>query len=335
MRISEGTVRVVTAHTGAVSTKSVDLLAPLLTKEGPGEIPARSKTPPRSPLSKGGRKIADILARGIRSRLRLFALLALPALLAAMGTPVSAQQQMPVPEVAELKRKPIDDAELHLPVDDRTAVEIDRFIGDLGSPDYATREAATEALLSIGATAFAKLRDAYRGTDDFERRVRIEGIVKTGYLTHHVFSKTGFLGMQQDRQLPVPSHDTDPRIPENTLGIRIGRIVENTGAERAGLKKGDIIIELDGEPLEGVGLELFGSFSAKIRKTGPGGQLNLTILRPDDGVFEVTATLGPVNRSSFNNVTGMREIIPVVDKRFFIWWERYFKTPKVAASSNK
>ncbi len=267
------------------------------------------------------------------SKLRLFILLSALAVFAGAAAPAWAQDSL-VPEVAALKSKPLDDAELHLPVDKLTGIEIDKLIVDLRSADYHTREAATEALLSIGATAFAKLRDAYATADNFELRVTIEGIVKIGYLTHHVFNKTGFLGMQQNRQLPLPSHETDKRIPEGTFGIRIGKIIPNTGAERAGLQANDIIIEMGGEPIDGTGAELFANFSANIRKTGPGGQLELTILRPDDGVFEVTATLGPVQRSSFNNVTGMREIIPIVDERFSRWWSLYFKPDKLAASAS-
>jgi len=250
----------------------------------------------------------------------------------ATSLPVLAQESL-VPEVAALKSKPLDDDEFRLPVDKLTGIEIDKLIVNLHAADYHTREAATESLISIGATAFAKLRDAYAASHDFDFRVTIEGIVKIGYLTHHVFNKTGFLGMQQSRQPPLPSHDTDKRIPEGSYGIRIGRVIENTGAERAGLRMNDIIIKMDGLPLDGTGLDLFANFSAKIRKTGPGGQLNLTILRPDDGVFDVTATLGPVQRSSFNSVSGMREIIPIVEERFFRWWALYFKPHKLAASS--
>lgn len=266
------------------------------------------------------------------ARQRVLCVAVLIAASAALA--VCAQGQQPLtPEAAELRNKPITDALLRLPVDDRTAVEIDRMITKLGSADYASREAGTDALLSIGATAFAKMRDAYRASDDLEVRLRIERTVKMSYLTHHVFSKTGFLGMQQDRRLRPPSHEDDPRIPEGSYGIRIGAIIKNTGAERAGLEKDDIIIEIDGAPLDGPIELLFTNFSGVIRKTGPGQQLNLTILRPDDGVFEVTATLGPVPQSNLNNVSGMREIIPAVNERFAVWWERYFKGTDTSASA--
>ena len=55
---------------------------------------------------------------------------------ASAALAVGAQGQQPVtPEAVELRNKPITDALLRLPVDDRTAVEIDRMIIKLGSAD--------------------------------------------------------------------------------------------------------------------------------------------------------------------------------------------------------
>jgi len=236
----------------------------------------------------------------------------------------TAFAQLQAPEVEELKERPIDDSFFHLPVDERLGNEIDRLIDALDAPEYDKRQAASEALVSIGASAYARLREAYRASDSLDFRLNVEEIVKASYLSQLVFSKTGFLGMQQDARRGTPGHQDDPRIPEGTYGIVIGRIVPNTGAERADLQAGDIIIELDGMPLEGSGRQMFGKFSAQIRRTGPGGQLHLTILRPNDGVFEVTVTLGPVPRSSYATTNGMREIVPIVSERFDIWWKRYF-----------
>ena len=247
--------------------------------------------------------------------------LILPIVLAdGLGVAVA---QLQAPAVEELMERPIDDSFFHLPVDERLGKQIDEHIAKLNAPEYAERVAASEALISIGASAYARLKKAYRASTDLELRLSIEEIVKASYLSQLVFSKTGFLGMQQSRN-PSPTHEEDPRMPVGAQGIVIGRIVPNTGAERAGLQAGDIIIELDGLPLEGSGTQLFTKFSAQIRRTGPGGQLNLTIYRPDDGVFEVTATLGPVPRSSYATTNGMREIVPIVGERFDIWWSRYF-----------
>ena len=46
--------------TGAVCRKILPLPAPLLDKEGLGEVLSSVKNPPRSPLGKGGRKQAGV-----------------------------------------------------------------------------------------------------------------------------------------------------------------------------------------------------------------------------------------------------------------------------------
>lgn len=250
-------------------------------------------------------------------------LVVLSALLLFGADQALAQGQIQAPAVEEILKKPIDDSFFHLPVDERLGSQIDKLIVDLTAPEYEKRVAAKEQLISIGASAYAKLKAAYRASDDLELRLNIEEVVKASFLSQLVFSKTGFLGMQQARTRP-PTHADDPRIPEGGVGIVIGRVLPNTGAERAGLQANDIIIGLDGLPLEGDATQAFANFSAKIRTTGPGGQLHLTILRPNDGVFDMTATLGPVPRSSYASTNGMREIVPVVSDRFNVWWQRYF-----------
>lgn len=239
------------------------------------------------------------------------------------ATPGLAQNQLQAPAVEDILKKPIDNSFFHLPVDDRLGAQIDQLIVDLTAPEYDKRTAAKEQLISIGASAYAKLKAAYRASDDLELRLNVEEVVKASYMSQLIFSKTGFLGMQQARTRP-PTHADDPRIAEGSTGIVIGRVLPNTGAERAGLQADDVIIGLDGLPLEGDATQVFANFSAKIRTTGPGGQLHLTILRPNDGVFDLTATLGPVPRSSYASTNGMREIVPVVSDRFDIWWRRYF-----------
>lgn len=224
-------------------------------------------------------------------------------------------------EVKALEAKPITDDEFRLPVDEGTATEIDRLIPLLNSPKYEERENASEVLLTIGATAFAKLRVAYHESDELESQLRIERIVHQSYRSHHVLSKKGFLGIQMNRKMPT--HSDDPRIPEGRYGIKLNIITPNTGAERAGLSKNDIIIGCNGKPLVGQQQQAFNNFSAIIRSTGPGGQIHVTILRGNEKL-EVTATLGPVPQEIYKNVTGVRDLIPITDKRFVVWWSQFF-----------
>ncbi len=224
-------------------------------------------------------------------------------------------------EVNALEEKLITDDEFRLPVDEGTAAEITRLIPLLNSPQYKERENASKVLLTIGTTAFTRLRIAYHESDELESMLRIEKIVHQSYRSHHVLSKKGFLGIQMARKMPT--HSDDPRIPEGHYGIKLNVITPNTGAERAGLLKDDVIIGCNGNPLEGHQQQAFNNFSKIIRGTGPGGQIHLTILREEE-TLEITATLGPVPQEMYRNVTGVRDLIPIIDKRFAIWWNQFF-----------
>jgi S1-C subfamily serine protease len=69
-------------------------------------------------------------------------------------------------------------------------------------------------------------------------------------------------------------------------GTVITKVIEDTGAERAGLREGDIIVAIDGEELDGSW-----SMTKRILKKEPGDSIDLEIVR--DGNREtVTAELG-------------------------------------------
>lgn len=59
-------------------------------------------------------------------------------------------------------------------------------------------------------------------------------------------------------------------------GIRIKGVVKDSGADKAGLREGDIIVELDGEKVAYIR-----DLVATIRETQPGDKVNLKILRDD------------------------------------------------------
>ena len=134
--------------------------------------------------------------------------------------------------VAVEKEPPITDEEFRLHVDPPTAARIEQLILKLGSPDYKQRVEGTTDLLVIGAPAFAKLREAYDDTDDFEIRSRIEAIVRRAYVDHYVFDRMGFLGISQNTQ-HTPTHADDSRITKGHVGIEIVRVIENTGGRPA------------------------------------------------------------------------------------------------------
>ncbi len=249
-----------------------------------------------------------------------------PAIWLAISLCSASANSQPAKELsppAEVGAAPAPSNEFDLPIDPTASASADELIGRLGSPLFQERERATEGLIEIGAPAFAKLRAAYRATDDLEVRVRIERIVRTAYLNHHVYDRSGFLGI--NLQAYVANLEEHPLLPKGTVGVRIGRVIPQTAAERAGLLEGDIIFEVDGEPIRGEGGEVVETFSATIRTRGPGGKMKLTILRavqriPVDVTIgrcpEQVAREGSVRQVSENHYKAM--------SRFPQWWESNF-----------
>lgn len=213
--------------------------------------------------------------------------------------------------------------EFSIPVDEQMAGDIDRMIADLGSPSYEERTAATDGLVEIGAPAFARLRDAYRTSDDFEVRLRIERIVFSSYLDHHVYSRHAFLGisLQPFGTQPTPGIE----LPPNTRGVSITNVIEDTAAERAGLLKNDVIIGADGSAIEGTAVDVVTSFSQSIAARRPGARMTLTVAR-EDGMHEIEVTLGRCPRERVQQ-TRIREKYDTAAEQFRIWWKRFFASP--------
>src|ERR1700722_11265407 len=69
-------------------------------------------------------------------------------------------------------------------------------------------------------------------------------------------------------------------------GAEISRVEENSPAEKAGVKPGDVVLEYNGQRVEG--MEQFGRM---VRETPPGREVKLTISR-DGAVQTLTAVLG-------------------------------------------
>ncbi len=224
----------------------------------------------------------------------------------------------------------ISDEEFKVPISNELAGEVDELIAQLGSPKYGVREAATTRLAEIGLPAFARLREAYRATDELEPRLRIERIVQDAYLTHYVYSRNAFLGIQH--QLASVVHSEDPRIPEGHFGIKVVEVLPNTAAEEAGVEKNDVIIALDGEPLSAKTGQATAEFGESIRLRGPGTAVALTILRgPDE--LEIATVLRPRPKEYYAvpgaNVTQM---LGITKQQFEVWWDAHFRASAPAES---
>ena len=233
---------------------------------------------------------------------------------------------------ASIRWTPPPDAEsaldelLMLPVDKRLAIEIGEMIDQLGSPSYKKREAATSRLIEIGAPAFARLRTFYRKSDELEVRLRIEQIVHEAYLGNHVFNQNAFLGIQQ-RGIPVLPDDDD-RIEAGHVGIKVARIIPDTAAEKIGLKKNDVIIALDGEPIRATGSRVTITFGESIRVRRPGTPMTLSVLRGNSG-FDIEVILGSRPREFYRGQGPVSEMLDYYSSRFGAFWIKHFRhSPK-------
>ena len=252
-------------------------------------------------------------------------------LLVGILTAAAHPQAMPEDEPAATPETyTISDEEFKVPISDELAGEVDELIAQLGSHRYGVREAATTRLAEIGLPAFAQLREAYRATDELEPRLRIERIVQDAYLTHYVYSRNAFLGIQH--QLASVIHSEDPRIPQGHLGIKVVEVLPNTAAEEAGVEKNDVLIALDGEPLSAKTGRATAEFGESIRLRGPGTAVALTILRgPDE--LEIAVVLRPRPKEYYTVPgTNVTQMLRITTQQFEVWWHAHFRTPPSAAS---
>ena len=78
---------------------------------------------------------------------------------------------------------------------------------------------------------------------------------------------------------------------ENTKGILVSQVAENSPADKAGLKQGDVIVECAGKPVTKIG-----DFRNRISLKTPGSEETLTILR-DGERKTVTVTIGKLSEA--------------------------------------
>jgi len=83
-----------------------------------------------------------------------------------------------------------------------------------------------------------------------------------------------------------------------TKGIIVNSVTPGSAAERAGIRQGDVIIALDGSPVNETN-----AFRNRIASLGPGAQVTLTILR-DNREQKITATTGEFKEDQVKNEEG-------------------------------
>lgn len=222
---------------------------------------------------------------------------------------------------------PITDEELRLPVDARLAERIDAMTMRLASPVFKDRDNAVNALIEVGAPAFARLRDTYAQTEALDVRLAIEEIVQTGYLNYHVYDRQGFLGVSL--QAYTADMRIKPALPAGTRGVVVMELVQGTGAERAGLKPGDAILAVDGRPLASPPNRIVSDVAASIRARRPGTPMTLTVMRGGQRLtLEAIVGRCPPEQIQIGRVAAIPELLRRASERFPIWWDRYFKPSK-------
>jgi hypothetical protein len=227
--------------------------------------------------------------------------------------------------------QPSEDAGLTDPMfqpagDRETEDRIRQLIAELRSPDYEKRTRAVQHLTDLGPRCFTQLREAYHLTDDLELSLQIENIVRSAYLNRGVYSQHGFLGVSL---WPYPTPRTEYNVvtlPEGTTAVQLARVIAETGASRAGLQLKDVVIAVDGRPIEGVGQDLVDRFSRGISQRKPGDQMQLTVVRPD-GEHVIPVTLGtcPPELARRGSVRNIHERLQEVSDEFEEWWNANFR----------
>lgn len=203
--------------------------------------------------------------------------------------------------------------------------EVSGLVEELSSPVYAKREHASTRLIEIGQIAFPKLRDAYHSCDDLEHRLRIERVVFDAYMESNVWKRNGFLGCQR---LNVPlTHADDRRIPTNALAIKVVGIIPRTEAERAGLQRSDLILELNGRALSGpANCDAVRRFGELIRNTSPGKVVRLTVLRGPRTLYtDVTIERRP--KRFYGGASVASTMLRNAQRQFDLWWTGSFRNP--------
>ena len=99
------------------------------------------------------------------------------------------------------------------------------------------------------------------------------------------------------RAIPPDSGVLGIKIDDGEKGVTISEVLKKSPAEKAGLKKDDVITHVDGQPVKNRE-----ELTAVLRKYRAGTKVKLTVLR-DNKTLEIEATLGKLVTPARNNGT--------------------------------
>jgi hypothetical protein len=172
---------------------------------------------------------------------------------------------------------------------------IDRLIRDLSSPRWTVREAACNALMDAGTAAYRSLRSEFRETKSYEVRKRIRQVAREIYMSEQLGPPRAFLGIAHGG-INTPDSD-DSRVPAWASGLFLREVFHGTGADRAGLLRGDLIMALNGR----TGTKDFPAleFTQWIASQRPGTVCVLNVIRGGTGVRLDSSVIGGFTPAAF------------------------------------
>ncbi len=151
------------------------------------------------------------------------------------------------------------------------------LIAKLGSDSYATRQIAQARLQELAGAdrdlVLGKSLDAYLEAIDPEVRVRLRSAM-FGIVAGNLRPE-GFIGIRMTSTLMQVIDGLDV---EQVHAVQILTVLPDTAAAEVGLRPGDYIVKLDGEPFDG-GLPSYMALSNYVRSKTSGDSIALSIKR--------------------------------------------------------
>lgn len=284
---------------------------------------------------------------------------ALAGLAAADGPPGAAQPPNwdpsagppPPPFDPSPRPKPAPPAKIEPPAAAIDAAKVDELAAQLGSDEYAVREAAEAKLAELGSGVMAGLDRTLARSDDVEVLTRLERVYRklTPQETYAGKSpRPGFLGVQME----VVSTDQEPRLKGREWGVRVTGVVSAGPAEKTGLRVADLVVRVDGEPFVGDVTTL--SFVRRVQRAGDGGRVEIEFLRGSER-HKVTVTLAGVpGAADVRNAAPAQQGVviingratlsgpgdqvteqDVINYRWSCWWQARRQTARAGAAGEQ
>jgi predicted metalloprotease with PDZ domain len=151
----------------------------------------------------------------------------------------------------------------------------DTWIQRLASDEFAERQQAGENLAEWAKNHAEEARDRFfvesAKNPDPEVRKRCRDLLRELVLEKFRSEGPGYVGIQMG-QLDVPLDKEG-----NSFGVRVAAVVKDTPAKKAGLKVGDVIVELDGKRWEKPGAA--DAFKKHVMARKPGDVVTMQVVR--------------------------------------------------------